>query len=108
MGIPTAKGVIERLESLKTAKLGMTPEEVDTLLDDIKNVCAHVSIEYSLGQAITLLGDHLFVAVVTAIELRLDRGPRYCLRYRVGRDIHDEWLGAEEIAALAQIGELER
>lgn len=61
-----------------------------------------------LGDTVELCGDKLFVGVVTAIEVRFDRDPRYCIRYREGRNIHEEWMGADEITALSQIGELER
>lgn len=61
-----------------------------------------------LGDTVELCGDKLFVGVVTAVEVRFDRDPRYCIRYREGRSIREEWMGADEIASLAQIGELER
>lgn len=112
MGSKTIDEIIEALEGCNNGgEDGLPKDGLQRLIADLKRVASGGNVpavnSLRIGDQVRMFCDNNWYGVVTAVELRMGRQPRYCIEYRQGRDICERWLCKEQLDAYSKLGEVE-
>lgn len=101
----------EIIRQLEADTEGLPRDGLKRLIEDLKVVEQGGEVldgnSLRVGDQVRMFCDNNWYGVVTAVELRMGRKPRYCIEYRQGRDICERWLCKEQLDAFTKLGEIE-